>query len=133
VSEVVVMVCIISLGQFSKTGARASFKQGFERVIVNVQVAVLFLASFAVYVTVVVPNGKAAPELYVLVTEGVPQLSVAVGSVHETVSDTVFVVVRTIFVGQFAKTGFSASVAQGFVTMTLKEQVVVLLLASFAV
>jgi hypothetical protein len=68
----------------------------------------------------------------VLDTEGVPQLSVAVGGVQVTIV-TVSVIVLEIFAGQADKTGLVVSVAQGFMTVTVKEQVAVLLLASVAV
>jgi hypothetical protein len=45
-------------------------------------IAVLPLASIALYVTVVTPIGNAAPDAKLLDTEGVPQLSVAVGATH---------------------------------------------------
>src|SRR5436853_4674096 len=50
---------------------------------VNVHLAVFF-PSLAVQVTVVVPREKTLPLLGLQVTTGVPQLSVAVGSVHVT-------------------------------------------------
>ena len=65
--------------------------------------------------TVVTPIGNAAPDTYVLDTEGVPQLSVAVGATHvATAVVAVTVAVCTlIFAGQLANIGFSVSVAQG--------------------
>jgi hypothetical protein len=68
----------------------------------------------------------------VLVSVGVPQLSVAVGAVQVSIT-AVSGVVLAILVGQFVKTGFVVSVAQGFVTVTVKEQVALLFLASVAV
>jgi hypothetical protein len=68
----------------------------------------------------------------VLVTEGVPQLSVAVGGVQVAIAD-VSVVVKDTLVGQADKTGFVVSVAHGFITVTVKVHVAVLLLASVAV
>jgi hypothetical protein len=68
----------------------------------------------------------------VLVTEGVPQLSVAVGGVQVAIAD-VSVVVKDTFVGQADKTGFTVSVAHRFITVMVKEQVAVLFLASVAV
>ena len=81
------------------------------------------------------PIGKAKPELKLLVIVGdAVQLSVAVGAVHVAMA-VVVVVVKAIFVGQFAKTGGVTSVAQRFedVTVTLKVHVEALLAASFAV
>jgi hypothetical protein len=74
------------------------------------------------------------PEVCVLTTEGMPQLSVAVGAVHCALAQ-VSAVDKTIFAGQFAKIGFTVSVAHGFVlvTRTLNEQVAVLFLVSFPV
>jgi hypothetical protein len=72
------------------------------------------------------------PDVSGLITEGVLQLSVAVGSVQiaiAAVSDVVF----AILAGQFAKTGFMVSIEQGFVTVTLKAQVALLFFASVAV
>jgi hypothetical protein len=68
----------------------------------------------------------------VLVTVGVPQLSVAVGAVHVVVA-VVPDVVKEIFAGQADKTGLVVSVAQGFMTVTVKEQVDLLFFASVAV
>jgi hypothetical protein len=82
--------------------------------------------------TVVTPIENVAPELWVLVTEGVVQLSVTVGAVHVAVEEVV-VTVFSMFAGQFAKTGFVVSVKHGFVTVTVKEQVALLFFASVAV
>jgi hypothetical protein len=79
-----------------------------------------------------VPILKVPPELWVFNTEGTPQLSVAVGAVQVTIA-TVSVVFWAIFTGQLAKTGFTVSLAQGFMTVTVKAQVAALLLESFAV
>jgi hypothetical protein len=81
-----------------------------------------------------VPIGKQIPELWVLTTEGVPQLSVAIGVAHCAIAQ-VSSVVKTIFVGQFVNTGFTVSEAHTLVlvTRTLKEQVAVLFLVSFPV
>jgi hypothetical protein len=79
-----------------------------------------------------VPIENVAPELCVLDRVGVPQLSVAFGAAQVTVA-VVVVVVWAIFTGQLAKTGFTVSLAQGFVTVTVKAQVAALLLKSFAV
>jgi phosphoglycerate dehydrogenase-like enzyme len=62
----------------------------------------------------------------------VPQLSVAVGGVQVAIAD-VSVVVKDMFVGHADKTGFVVSVAHGFMTVTVKEHVTLLLLASVAV
>lgn len=61
-----------------------------------------------------------------------PQLSVTVGARHCAIAQE-SVVVKTIFAGQFAISGFVISVAQGLVTVTVNEQIPALLLASFAV
>ena len=114
----------------------------FVTVTVNTQVATLPLASVALYVTVVVPTGKHEPipkpgmGAEVIDTEGVEQLSVAVGAVHEALAQLP-VVVKFMLVGQFANVGAVASVAQGsttvFVTVTVNVQVAVLPFASVAV
>ena len=109
-------------------------------VTVKLHVAVLFLASVAVYLTVVVPFGNAPPlvkpvvGLVVKLTEGVVQLSVAVGAVHEAIA-VVVAVVKFIFVGHAVNTGGTLSVAQllDWVTVTVKLHVAVLFLASVAV
>jgi hypothetical protein len=81
-----------------------------------------------------VPAKKQMPGVWVLTTEGVPQLSVAVGSVHCALAQ-VSTVDKTIFAGQFEKTGFTVSVTQllVLVTRTRNEQVAVLFLVSFPV
>ena len=80
------------------------------------------------------PIGKDAPDAKLLVTEGVLQLSVAVGAVHVA---TAFepAVVRLIFCGQLLITGGVASLAQGSknVTIILKRHSETLFLASRAV
>ena len=53
-------------------------------VIVNVKVAVLSAASFAVYTTVYVPMSKFPGEWLFVIDEIVPELSVGVGVVHDT-------------------------------------------------
>jgi hypothetical protein len=72
------------------------------------------------------------PDESVLITEGVLQLSVAVGAVHVTITD-VSEIVFEIFAGQFAKTGFTTSAAHGLMTVTVNEQVDLLFFASVAV
>jgi hypothetical protein len=62
----------------------------------------------------------------------VPQLSVAVGGVQVAIAD-VSVVVKDMFVGQADKTGFVVSVAHGFITVTVKEHVDLLVFKSVAV
>lgn len=47
---------------------------------VKVHIAMLFAASFAVQVTVVVPTAKVVPDAGEQVTVGAPQLSFAVGA-----------------------------------------------------
>ena len=80
------------------------------------------------------PMGKDALDAKLPDTEGVPQLSVAVGGVHVAVA-VVPEVVTLIFVGQLLKTGGVASVAQGSKreTTTLKRHSDTLFLASLAV
>jgi hypothetical protein len=80
------------------------------------------------------PIGKQKPVLCVLTTEGVPQLSVAVGAAHCAIAQ-LSIAVNTMFAGQFVKTGFTVSVAHGFVlvTRTWKEHVAVLFLVSLPV
>jgi hypothetical protein len=59
-------------------------------------------------------------------------LSVAVGGVQVAIAD-VSAVVKDTFVGQADKTGFVVSLEHGFMTVTVKEHVAVLFLASVAV
>jgi hypothetical protein len=108
-------------GQFVMTGAVLSVT-----VTSKLHVDILFAASFAVYVTFVVPGKNDAPELKSPVN--VTQLA-TVGGVHviafehsEALSDTV------MFDGQFAMTGAELSV-----TVILKLHVEILFAASFAV
>jgi hypothetical protein len=108
-------------GQFVMTGAVLSVT-----VTSKLQVEILFAASFAVYVTFVVPGENDAPGLKSAVN--ITQLA-TVGGVHviafehsEAVSDTV------MFDGQFVMTGAELSV-----TVILKLQVEILFAASFAV
>jgi len=65
----------------------------------------------AVYVTAVVPLGKIAPGLCVLVTVTAPQLSVAVGAVQLTGIEHPDGREAMIFVGQPEITGGVASIA----------------------
>ena len=84
---------------------------------VKLHVAVLFLASVAVYLTVVVPSGNVPPfvkpvvGLVVKITEGVVQLSVAVGAVHDAMV-VVVAVVKFILAGQEVNKGGTMSAAQ---------------------
>ena len=66
-------------------------------------------------------------------TEGVVQLSVAVGAVQVAIAQ-LFKVVRLIFAGQAVNTGGCASVSHGsiFTTVTVKLQVAIFPLASVA-
>ena len=90
---------------------------------------------------IVDPIGKQEPLVKptigaeVIDTEGVEQLSAAVGAVQVAVAQSV-VVVKLILTGQFVKVGGVTSLSQGFVTVfvtvTVKEQVAVLPLASVA-
>jgi hypothetical protein len=83
-----------------------------------------------------VPIGKHLPELWVLTTEGVPQLSVAIGIVHCAMAQ-VSRVVKTILVGQVTKVGLMVSASQAVIldapTVTVNEHWDLLLLASVAV
>jgi hypothetical protein len=79
-----------------------------------------------------VPIGKHLPAWCEAVSVGVPQLSVIVGATHCAMAQE-SVVFRTMFAGQLAMIGFVTSVAQGFVTVTVNEQMPALLLASLAV
>ena len=82
-------------------------------VTVKEHVARLFLASAAVYVTVVVPIGKQKSPVCVPDTEGVPQLSVAVGAVKLTATQRPFVDAPVLLVGQVVpKLGGVTSFAQ---------------------
>ena len=142
IAVVPVVVKLIFEGQAVKTGGIISVAHGSINVTVTVKlhVAVLFLASVAVYLTVVVPIGNAPPfvkptvGLVAKVMEGVVQLSVAVGAVQDAIA-VVPVVVKLIFEGQAVKTGGIISVAHGSinVTVTVKLHVAVLFLASVAV
>ena len=90
--------------------------------------ALLFAASLAVYVMVVMPNGNAEPlvrptvgaEVTVAIILAV-QLSLTVGAVQVT-TWVLFKVVILIFAGQFVKIGGVISVVQGLllVTVTVK-------------
>ena len=84
----------------------------------------LFAASFTVYVTVVTPTGNTVPGVCDLVQTKLPdavQLSVAVGSVHETVAvQTPAPLVRDILDGHPLITGFCVSL-----TVTVNVQVAV--------
>jgi hypothetical protein len=132
ISTVSVVVLDIFSGQFTKTGALVSGTHGFMTVTMKEHVVVLPKASVALYATVVSPIGNTAPELCVLITKGVPQLSVAVGGVHVTMTDVSDIVLE-IFAGQFAKTGLVLSLSQRFMTVTVNEHVAVLFSESFAV
>jgi hypothetical protein len=131
---------LMFVGQRDKVGLIKSVGQGFVfllTVTVKAQVAVLLRESFPVYVTVVTPTGKQAPEMCEAVKVGVPQLSVMRGADQRAtaqVSD-----VKTILLGHLVMTGFVVSPAQGVlvlmsaVTVTLNEHVAVLFFASFPV
>jgi hypothetical protein len=82
-----------------------------------------------------VPVGKLAPTLNVPDTEGVLQLSVAVGAVHCAIA-VAAVVVTVIFAGQKVKTGLTVSLEQGVMmrlTVTVNEHVLLLFFESEAV
>jgi hypothetical protein len=123
---------VIFAGQLTIIGFIESLKHGLLTATVNVQSVVLPLESRAVYVTGVVPIGKHLPARCVETSVGVPQLSVTVGVAHCAIAHE-SVVFKTIFTGQLAIRGFVVSVAQGLVTVTVNEQMPVLLFASFAV
>jgi hypothetical protein len=106
----VVMFKTIFDGHLVITGFAVSPAQGalLLTVTLNVQVVVLFFVSFPVKVTAVVPILKHVPELWLAVKVGVPQLSVMVGFAHVAMAQ-VSAVAKTIFVGQFRKTGLTVS------------------------
>jgi hypothetical protein len=83
-------------------------------------------------VTVVKPILKFVPDVSVVDTEGVLQLSVAVGGVQVTMT-TVSEIVFDTFAGQGVKMGLMVSVVHGFVMVTVKEQVALFFLSSVAV
>jgi hypothetical protein len=112
------------VGQKAKRGLMVSFAQGLVTVTVKEQVAVLFLVSLAVKVTVVVPKPKHEFGDFVLVTVGMPQLSVAVGAV-QVASEQESMLTIEILVGQRVKTGLMVSTTQSAVvwlTVTVNEQ-----------
>ena len=80
------------------------------------------------------PTGKEAPDTKLLVTEGVLQLSVAVGAVHVAIA-LVPDVVKLMFCGQLLITGATASVKHGstYVTVTVKRHSETLLRPSAAI
>ena len=85
--------------------------------------------------TLVVPTGKLEPEFADPDTEGVLQLSVAVGLVHCAMADDDAVVTDTS-AGQFVNTGAIVSLEQAVITcltVTVNEQTPVLPFASVAV
>jgi hypothetical protein len=82
--------------------------------------------------TAVVPTWKQLLGVKLLVTEGGPQLSVAVG-MTQVVRTQVSVLISVIFVGQVVKRGFVVSKVQPLVTVTVNEQKETLPLASVAV
>jgi hypothetical protein len=90
-------------------------------VTLNEQVEVLPISSVAVYVTTVVPTKKMLPGLWVLFKETTPQFPAILGAVQFTVALHEALAGTVILVGQPVMTGFEL-----FVTVTVKEQVVVL-------
>jgi hypothetical protein len=112
---------LMFVGQFVMTGAVLSVTTTL-----NEHVAVLFAASVAVYVTVVVPKGKVAPGSMGL---EIAAQEFTVGVVHVTTFEHSVAVSETLmFAGQPEITGGVLSE-----TTTLKEQVEVLFAASLAV
>jgi hypothetical protein len=82
-----------------------------------------------------VPVGKLAPMLNVPDTEGVLQLSVAVGVAHCPIA-VAAVVVTVILAGQVVKTGLTVSLEQGVMMrfrVTVNEHVLLLFFESEAV
>jgi hypothetical protein len=75
---------------------------------------------------------KQVPGVLEAVILGVPQLSVTVGTVQVAL-EQLSVVFKTMLAGQFRMVGLVKSVKHGFVTVTLKAHVPMLLFASFAV
>ena len=132
VAQVPVVVKLMLVGQLAIVGGVASFAHGstavFVTVTVKIQVATLPFASVALYVTVVVPTGKHEPipkpavGAEVTDTEGVEQLSAAVGAVHEALAQLP-VVVKLMFDVQLANVGGVASVSQGLATPQLNVMV----------
>ena len=134
VATAVVPVAVkeILAGQFVIVGGKTSGEQGFaaDTVTVNIQGnALLFAASFALYVTVVTPIGNAEPRVNpavgLVVTEGVifvVQLSVIVGTVHVATA-VVPVAVKEILAGQFVIVGGKTSGEQGFAAATVTVNV----------
>jgi hypothetical protein len=108
-----------------------SVKHGFDTVTLNVQVAILFFASFAVYVTVVEPTLKHKPDWCDAVNVGVPQLSVAVGGVQRAM-EQLSALFKEILPGQLFITGLIESLKHGLITITENLHSVILFFASFA-
>jgi hypothetical protein len=137
---VVAVVKFLFVGQAVNVGGVTSFVQGFVTFTLKLHIDILFAASIAMYVTIVVPVGNTPPFVKPVVgivvkdTEGTVQLSVAVGAVQFATA-VVPVVVKFIFAGQAVMTGGVISFVQGFVlvTTTLKRHVAVFALASVAV
>jgi hypothetical protein len=86
-------------------------------------------------VTVVEPTGKHFPDWCEPVTEGVPQLSVAVGAIQRatTQESALFDALNEILAGQFLITGLIESLKQGLMMVTVKLHTDVLPRVSFAV
>jgi hypothetical protein len=121
-----VLVVVTFTGHEVKTGNSLSVTET-----VNAQVAVLPLASVAVYDMLVTPIGNVDPDgkPAVCVNANPAQLSLAVGAAQNTIAPHVPGVLFTlIFAGQLVNTGTWLSN-----TVTVNEQVVALLLASVAI
>lgn len=97
-------------------------------VTVNVQVLTLPFTSVAVYVTVVVPIGNDSPLLWFVVSDAIPQLSVADGSVHVATAEQAAPALIVILEGQLLITGNWVSF-----TVTINVHVLTLPAASVAV
>jgi hypothetical protein len=125
---------VILLGQRVKMGLMVSSTQvvlTWWTITVNVQYVRLLFASVAAYPTIVLPIGKQVPELWVLTTVGVPQLSVAVGVAHCAKAQESSVV-KTILLGQEVKVGLLVSPWHKLLTVMVNSQPDVLFWASLA-
>jgi len=114
---------VIFAGIFRIRGAVLSLT-----VTVNVAVLVLFNASLAVIMTVVVPNGNTLPLNGLAVSDVTPTLSLAVGIVYVTTAPLVLVASAKIFAGTPFIIGAVASL-----TVTVNDALLILLAASLAV
>ena len=122
----------IFCGHDINKGLVESLAQELLTVILKVQTDELPLASLAVKITSVTPAVKQSPDSREPIISVIPQLSVANGSFQST-NTQLSVVVLVIFCGQKWKRGLVVSLVQGLLTVTQKEHVALLPLASVAV